>query len=193
MNTIEQMWSRLEEKSYREQFVAQQVKRAIPFQIRAMLKARNWTQSELAERAGIEQGVISRAANPNYGNLSLSTIIRVAAGFDVAFIGKFVPFSELGQWFLNLSESELGGVLSFSDDVAGIAEANSASKLAAGGPAASVSRALPPGAAQQASGRQAAHFYEAAQSVLGTTIHRRPSAGSCGDPYSANTPWSKAA
>ena len=43
--------------------------------------------------------------NPNYGNLTLNTLIRIAAGFDVAFIGHLVPFSELGRWFINLSEA----------------------------------------------------------------------------------------
>ncbi len=59
---------------------------------------------ELATRAKIAQGVVSRAADPEYGNLTLNTIIRIAAGFDIAFLGKFVPFSELDRWFENLSE-----------------------------------------------------------------------------------------
>jgi len=94
-------------KPYREEFVASQVKRGIPFQIRALLKQHNLSQEELAERASLTQGVVSRAANPNYGNLTLNTLIRIAAGFDVAFVGKFVPFSELGDWFTDLSEDNV--------------------------------------------------------------------------------------
>lgn len=105
MSTFEELWAKFaESKKYREEFVAAQVKRGIPFQIRALLKRQHLSQDELAERAGLSQGVVSRAANLNYGNLTLNTIIRVAAGFDVAFVGKFVPFSELGRWFCELSE-----------------------------------------------------------------------------------------
>lgn len=126
MSEFEQLWTKFREKpeAYREEFVSAQVKRAIPFQIRAMLKERGWTQDKLAERSGLEQGVVSRAANPNYGNLTLNTIIRIAAGFDVAFIGQFVPFSELGRWFTNLSEAEIGNVPSFEEEVAAMSLPN---------------------------------------------------------------------
>jgi transcriptional regulator with XRE-family HTH domain len=115
---VNEIWKRFGNKEYREEFVAAQVKLAIPFQIRAMLKHRGWTQEKLAQQSGLEQGVISRAANPNYGNLTLNTIIRIAAGFDVGFIGKFAPFSELGEWFVRLSERELGSVPSFPEESA---------------------------------------------------------------------------
>ncbi len=118
MSAFSELWRRFEDKEYREEFVSAQVKRAIPFQIRAMLKDRDLTQTRFAEESGIEQGVVSRAANPSYGNLSVNTIIRIAAGFDVAFIGKFVPFSELGKWFLDVSEADLGRVPSFAEEVA---------------------------------------------------------------------------
>ncbi len=105
MNEFSNLWRKLaKSKKYREEFVAAQVKRGIPFQIRTLLKNSGLSQEEIASRAGITQGVLSRAANPDYGNLTLNTIIRIAAGFDVAFIGKFVPFSELGRWFVGLSE-----------------------------------------------------------------------------------------
>lgn len=105
MSTLKELWRKLAgSKKYREEFVAAQVKRGIPFQIRAMMKQRGWSQDDLALHADIKQGVVSRAANPNYGNLTLNTIIRIAAGFDVAFVGRFVPFSELSRWFSGLSE-----------------------------------------------------------------------------------------
>jgi len=105
MSGFSQFWKKLaKSKKYREEFVSAQVKRGIPFQIRRLMKQKRLSQQELAVRAGLTQGVVSRAADPEYGNLTLNTIIRVAAGFDVAFIGRFVPFSDLGHWFLNLSE-----------------------------------------------------------------------------------------
>jgi transcriptional regulator with XRE-family HTH domain len=117
MSTVSSLWKKLaKSKKYREEFVAAQVKRGIPFQARALLKSREgWTQEILAERSGLTQGVVSRALNPNYGNLTLNTIIRIAAGFDVAFIGRFVPFSELENWFENMSE-ETAQVLAFEEE-----------------------------------------------------------------------------
>lgn len=108
MSAFEQLWKKLaRNKRYREEFVAAQVKRGIPFQIRALMKTLGLSQEALATRARLSQGVVSRAANPTYGNLTLNTIIRIAAGFDVAFVGRFVPFSELDRWFTDLSEDSL--------------------------------------------------------------------------------------
>jgi len=110
------VWRELaESKEFREEFSALQLKRGVAFQIRALLKKRGWTQGKLAENAKLTQGVISRAQDPNYGNLTVNTINRVAAGFDVAFIGLFVPFGLLVEWFENLSE-ELGEVEPFEDE-----------------------------------------------------------------------------
>ncbi len=108
MSGFSQLWKKLaRSKKYRAEFVAAQVKRGIPFQIRTLLRQTELSQEELASRAGLTQGVVSRAANPDYGNLTLNTIVRIAAGFDVAFVGKFVPFSELGEWFTDLSEESV--------------------------------------------------------------------------------------
>lgn len=109
MSIVSKLWEKFaKSKKYREEFVAAQVKRGIPFQARALLRARKgWTQQTLAEKSGLTQGVVSRALNPNYGNLTLNTIVRVAAGFDVAFVGKFVPFSELERWFEDMSENSV--------------------------------------------------------------------------------------
>lgn len=115
MRKFDSLWSKLRNKEYREEFVAAQVKRGIPFQISAMLKARDMSQDDLAREAGLTQGVISRAADMSYGNLTVNTIIRIAAGFDVAFVGAFVPFDELGSWFINLSEETVGNVPTFAE------------------------------------------------------------------------------
>ncbi len=103
-------------KKFREEFNALQLKRGVPFQVRALLKKKKWTQEQLAEYANLSQGVVSRVQNPNYGNLTINTIARVAAGFDVAFVGRFVPFSELVGWFENLSEEEAANVEPFEKE-----------------------------------------------------------------------------
>lgn len=106
MNIASTLWNRLAaSKKYREEFVVSQVKQGIPFQIHAMRKDAGISQKELAEKSHLTQGVVSRAEDPDYGNLTLNTIVRISAGFDVAFIGNFVPFSKLVQWYEELSES----------------------------------------------------------------------------------------
>jgi transcriptional regulator with XRE-family HTH domain len=108
-------WNKLRNKKYRDAFVFQAFKRIIPFQIYAMRKKRGWSQERLAEESNLTQGVVSRAEDQDYGNLTVNTICRIASGFDVAFIGKFVPFSELDKWITNLSEDS-GVVPSFGEE-----------------------------------------------------------------------------
>ncbi len=64
-------------------------------QIRAMREKREWNQHMLAEKAGMGQARISLLENPNYQNLSLNTLKRIANVFDVALLVRFVPFSKL--------------------------------------------------------------------------------------------------
>jgi len=64
-------------------------------QIRAMREKSKWSQEELAQRVGMGQARISLLENPNYENLSLKTLKRVANVFDVALIVRFAPFSKL--------------------------------------------------------------------------------------------------
>lgn len=118
MNALSNLWAKLtRSKAYREAFVAAELKRGIPAQIRVLRKQRGWNQAVLAEHADLTQGAISRAEDPDYGNLTFNNILKIAAGFDVAFVGKFVPFSELARYQSDLSEQSLQAV-SFSEDVA---------------------------------------------------------------------------
>ena len=98
------LWKKLKNKKFRDAFVAAQFKRSIPFQITAIRKKLGWSQEQLAKAAKLTQGVISRAENPDYGNLTFNSVLRIAAGLDVAVIIEFVPFSKLLEVFENRSE-----------------------------------------------------------------------------------------
>ena len=118
MNALSNLWSKLaRSKKYREAFVAAQLKRGIPTQMRVLLKQRQWSQAELADRSGLTQGAISRAADPDYGNLTFNNVLKIAAGFDVAFLGKFVPFSELASWYDSITDEEKLMVDNFDEDM----------------------------------------------------------------------------
>jgi transcriptional regulator with XRE-family HTH domain len=135
MTTTSSLWQRLiKSKRYREEYAISTLKRMIPYQIRALRHKREWKQAQLAEHSGLTQGVISRAEDPNYGNLTLSTIGKIAGGFDLAVIIKIVPFSELMRFKNKLSEREFWQMASFEEDrqpedVPASSEACSASSL----------------------------------------------------------------
>jgi transcriptional regulator with XRE-family HTH domain len=106
--TFERLWQKLAgSKKYRDAFVSANAKRSIPFQLRALMKKMGLSQQKLAEQSKLTQGVISRAVDPNYGNLTINTIVKIANGLDVAYLGVFVPFSELGKWVSTLSEDSV--------------------------------------------------------------------------------------
>jgi transcriptional regulator with XRE-family HTH domain len=88
----------------------------IPLQIRVLRKQREWSQAQLAQESKLTQGVISRAEDPEYGNLTVNTLVKIGAGFDCAFVGRFVPFSELGRWYTNIENERVLEVDSFNAD-----------------------------------------------------------------------------
>lgn len=115
MTEAEILWSRLQNKLYRDEFAAAYLKKSIPFQIREIMKQRGLTQMALAEKTSLDQGVISRTINPDNGNLTLKTILRLASGFDVAFVGEFIPFSKLSRLCLNVPP-DIGCVATFEEE-----------------------------------------------------------------------------
>jgi transcriptional regulator with XRE-family HTH domain len=116
---IKTLWKRFaESKEYRDNFVAAFVKKSIPSQIRAWMKKQGIaTQQELAKRSGITQGVVSRAANPNYGDLTLNTVIKIGSGLDCVFVGRYVPYSEFCTMMIEDSFAEdANTMLSFEEE-----------------------------------------------------------------------------
>jgi transcriptional regulator with XRE-family HTH domain len=89
------MASSLRDKEYRDAFVVQHITRGVPLKIRAMRKDRGWSQKELADRVGMTQEGVSRLENPNYGKLTLTTLMRLASVFDVGLDVDFVPYTRL--------------------------------------------------------------------------------------------------
>jgi transcriptional regulator with XRE-family HTH domain len=121
MITFEDVWGKLSKsKKYREHYALALLKRSVPFQIKTLRKKYFGSQADLAEASGITQGVVSRAENQDYGNLTLNSIGRIAGGLDVAFVGKFVPFSQLVKFSLNLSEEEFANIPTFEEENAGL-------------------------------------------------------------------------
>jgi transcriptional regulator with XRE-family HTH domain len=93
-----ELTEKLTEPEYRAAFVESEIRRGLPFQIRAIREARGWNQRKLGEAAGIKQSNISRIENKRGSFLDFKTLLKLAEAFDVALVVKFVPFSELEEW-----------------------------------------------------------------------------------------------
>lgn len=86
---------KLKNKRYRNAYAAAHTKAIVPFQIRILREQRGWSQAKLAKLAKTTQAAISRLEDPDYGGISISTLLKLASCFDNALLVKFVPFSKL--------------------------------------------------------------------------------------------------
>lgn len=98
VNTNSPLLKEMDSKEYRDAYVASQINIGIPFQIRALRMSRGWNQEMLAKHAGMAQPRISEIEKPGERRLSIETLLRIAAAFDVALQVRFTTFSELVDW-----------------------------------------------------------------------------------------------
>ncbi len=106
--TSEEKWNQivqsLDDKTYRDAFVAAEIETGIPFQIRAMRKARGWNQKQLAAAADMTQARISVLENADYeGAVNVKTLEKLASAFDVGLMVRFAAFSEIVDWTVGLA------------------------------------------------------------------------------------------
>lgn len=96
-----------ESKAYRDAFVEEFVRTGVAFQIRALRDREKWSQTRLGKKADTTQTVISRLESPDYGNLTVNTLLTLASAFDVALLVRFVSFSDLVRATNKLSPEDL--------------------------------------------------------------------------------------
>jgi transcriptional regulator with XRE-family HTH domain len=101
--TKEQLIDLLRDNEFRGHFTSDQVYELLAVQIRQLREKHRWTQTELGDRAGMQQVQVSRAENPDYKGARISTLSKLADAFDVALIVRLAPFSELIDWVAKLS------------------------------------------------------------------------------------------
>jgi transcriptional regulator with XRE-family HTH domain len=98
-STMKRIWKKIRKSpSYRDSYVSAHISNTVAAQISSMREDREWTQSQLAEKTGMKQSRISTLEDPNYENVEIATLKRIASAFEVALTIRFVPFSELMSW-----------------------------------------------------------------------------------------------
>jgi Helix-turn-helix. len=108
MNREKATLEKLRNKAYREAYVAEHIDTGVAFQIHALREKQKLSQADLAKLAAMHQSQISKLENPeDEDGVSLSTLQKVAAAFDVALVVRFVSFGELVAWEAKLSHEAL--------------------------------------------------------------------------------------
>jgi transcriptional regulator with XRE-family HTH domain len=89
-----QLFESIKNPRYRHVFVQERVRSSIALQIRALREQRNrMTQKQLGELLDMAQTWISKLENPEYGKMTVATLLRLAEVFDADLEIKIRPFS----------------------------------------------------------------------------------------------------
>ena len=83
----------LRNQEYRPAFVNARVRASVALQIRAIREQRHMTQTQLGKTLGMAQPWVSKLENPEYGKMTVATLLRLAEAFDTDLEIKFRPFS----------------------------------------------------------------------------------------------------
>ena len=107
-NSRNRVLNDLKDKEARDAYVEGHARAGISYQIKAMRDSRKWSQEDLGREMGDKpQSTIARLENPDYGRLSVSTLLEIASAFDVALLVRFVAFGEILDRLQNMSLDEL--------------------------------------------------------------------------------------
>lgn len=107
----------LRDREARHLYAEEFANSALALQIKALRLQRNWTQQELAERAGLKQSQVSAMEQVDHDAWTLKTLRKLARAFDLALDVRFESFGWLLDDALSTSRQSLERP-SFDDDPA---------------------------------------------------------------------------
>lgn len=81
-------------RGYRHAYMEECVKLSIARQVRALREQREWSQEDLGRECGKPQSAISRIEDPDYGKLTLHTLLDLAKAYDLHLIVQFVDWED---------------------------------------------------------------------------------------------------
>ncbi len=84
--------SQLPNKEFRQSYISSHTKRFLAAQIKNLRGER--TQKEFAKILGTTQSVVSRYEDPDYGQVTLQTLLDAASKLDIALVVRFASFSD---------------------------------------------------------------------------------------------------
>ncbi|HDR8924492.1 TPA: helix-turn-helix transcriptional regulator [Burkholderia vietnamiensis] len=96
-----------EDAEYAHAYLEENSNLRIAAQVRALRIAKNWSQQDLAERASMRQERISKIEMGDFDSLTLKTLRRLAAAFDVHLSVEFSSVEDAIRDIVTLSAESL--------------------------------------------------------------------------------------
>lgn len=90
---VERLVKDFEDREYAHSYMEAHAVSRIAAQIFALRKDRGWSQKQLAEKAGIAQERVSKIESADFESLTMKTLQKFSAAFDVNLFIHFETFS----------------------------------------------------------------------------------------------------
>lgn len=114
-DTRDRLLGEFHDEEARREYADEFLDAAVALQIKTLRQQRDWTQQDLASRAGMKQSRISVMEQVDYSSWSVKTLRRLAAAFDLALVVRFESFGNLLGDITSLGRATLERP-SFADD-----------------------------------------------------------------------------
>jgi len=101
------MLDRMKDPEFRHAYAEDQARLRVSFLVRALRESRNLSQRELAAMMSTTQSVVARIEDPDYGSLTVKTLLNVAKALDLPL---YIDLPEWPDW-LALMEDQTNEAL----------------------------------------------------------------------------------
>lgn len=99
--------SRFGDGGYRASYLEASVRSGISYQIKALRSKDNLSQKSFGQAIGVPQSVVSRLENPEYGKVTVQTLLDIAIARNVALVVRFVDYPTFFGFSDRMAEEDL--------------------------------------------------------------------------------------